>query len=106
SWVPSWAQLSLFPTPDGEAAVWLLAQQPSPHGEYWMPSISGWRNAEPVYLSSVLDPEELIPARYYLTPRACNGVLRRARNNGAEIPERLKAALEAQIVAGGGTVET
>ena len=32
--------------------------------------------------------------KYYLSPRACRGILRRAEKRGKEIPETLKRALE------------
>lgn len=32
--------------------------------------------------------------KYYLSPRACRGILRRAEKRGKEIPEALKRALE------------
>ena len=36
------------------------------------------------------------PRKYYLTPRACLGILRRASVRGKELPPVLKAALERQ----------
>src|SRR5579875_2023766 len=43
-------------------------------------------------LSDVLETGE-VPRRYYLTPRACRGILRRAEKRGKELPEALKSAL-------------
>ena len=43
-------------------------------------------------LSDVLETGEL-PQRYYLTGRACRGILRRAEKRGKELPEALKSAL-------------
>ena len=37
-----------------------------------------------------------VPPRYYLTERACLGILRRAERRGKELPEMLKDALERQ----------
>ena len=37
-----------------------------------------------------------VPQKYYLTPRACLGILRRASVRGKELPPLLKAALERQ----------
>ena len=37
-----------------------------------------------------------MPKKYYLTPTACLGILRRARERGKELPLRLKLALEIQ----------
>lgn len=45
-------------------------------------------------LSQIL--EEEVPKKYYLSPRACQGILRRASNRGKELPEVLRIALERQ----------
>ena len=44
-----------------------------------------------------------VPEKYYLSPKACLGILRRASVRGKELPEVLKKALERQ--AGGLTLE-
>ena len=43
-------------------------------------------------LSSVLETNA--PEKYYLSPRACNGILNRAKKRGKELPPMLKEALE------------
>ena len=45
-------------------------------------------------LSQIL--EERAHPRYYLSPRACQGILTRARRRGKPLPERLERALIAQ----------
>ena len=52
-------------------------------------------------LSEILLAE--VPEKYYLSPKACLGILRRASARGKELPEVLKKALERQ--AGGLTLE-
>ena len=52
-------------------------------------------------LSEILLAE--VPEKYYLSPKACLGILRRASVRGKELPEVLKKALERQ--AGGLTIE-
>ena len=52
-------------------------------------------------LSEILLAE--VPQKYYLSPKACLGILRRASVRGKELPEVLKRALERQ--AGGLTLE-
>lgn len=37
-----------------------------------------------------------MPLKYYLSPKACQGILRRAEKRGKELPESLKQALEKQ----------
>lgn len=44
-------------------------------------------------LSDILETGD-VPQRYYLTPKACQGILRRAEKRGKELPALLKAALE------------
>lgn len=44
-------------------------------------------------LRQVLETGEL-PQRYYLSPKACRGILVRAGRRGKELPAMLKAALE------------
>ena len=45
-------------------------------------------------LSEILLAE--VPEKYYLSPKACLGILRRASARGKELPEVLKKALERQ----------
>ena len=40
-----------------------------------------------------------VPEKYYLSPKACQGILRRASVRGKELPEVLKKALERQACA-------
>ena len=47
-----------------------------------------------VTLSQIL--EAAVPEKYYLSPRACLGILRRASARGKELPEQLRIALERQ----------
>lgn len=91
---------SLFPESNAEVTassglvLELLPDQPeSPHGGYWMPNTSGFRSAAAVYLSSVLVPASSIPERYYLTVKACAGILRRAKRRGKQLPLVLEMAL-------------
>ena len=51
-----------------------------------------------VYLLSSILMED-VPDRYSLSPKACQGILRRAARRGKELPEVLKAALEQQASA-------
>lgn len=68
--------------------------QTSP-GRCWTLSISDWRNGASVCsLSQVLEAGE-VPQRYYLTAKACKGILRRAEKRGKTLPEDLARALRA-----------
>lgn len=46
-------------------------------------------------LSQIL--QENVPEKYYLSSKACQGILRRAERRGKQLPEMLKTALEQQI---------
>jgi len=48
-------------------------------------------------LSDILETGD-VPQRYYLSGRACRGILRRAEKRGKELPEALRHALEAVAV--------
>ena len=56
------------------------------------------RNAEGVCsLSDVLETQQ-VPQRFYLSEKACQGILRRAERRGKELPSMLRQAL---LLAGG-----
>lgn len=58
-------------------------------------NISEWRKGGAAcLLSDCLEPTGSVAPRYYLSPKACAGILRRAEKRGKEIPAPLKAALE------------
>ena len=46
------------------------------------------------FLSQILQAS--VPRKYYLSPKACRGILRRASARGKELPEILQKALERQ----------
>ena len=50
-------------------------------------------------LSDVLMEIGEVPQRFYLTKRACAGILRRAKKRGRELPSSLMKALEATVEA-------
>lgn len=88
----------------------------APEGEILPSSFNGWRSAGMAWggecltvkasdlpsdakeclLSEVLEPHT--DARYYLSPKACAGILRRADARGKVIPEPLRSALWAVTV--------
>ena len=47
------------------------------------------------HLSQIL--QDSAPRRFYLSAKACSGILNRAAKRGKELPEILKQALENQI---------
>ena len=46
-----------------------------------------------------------VPEKYYLSQKACLGILRRASARGKQLPEILRIALERQASASTGTTE-
>ena len=67
-------------------------------GGYLTLSISEWPNDAVVCsLSEVLEMD--VPPKYFLSPKACRGILRRAEKRGRKLPEALCKAL--REVAGG-----
>jgi hypothetical protein len=79
----------------GAVSVWLLDPSEQHAGESLMPNISAWPNdASACSLSSVLETG-LIPEKYYLSGKACDGILRRAERRGKALPAALRDALVA-----------
>lgn len=65
-------------------------------GAQWMPSTGEFPNVESASrLSSILQVNA--PERYYLSQKACEGILRRASRRGKQLPEILRQALLEQI---------
>lgn len=64
-------------------------------GEYTTPSFGeSPKDAAESVLSQIL--EEEAPPKYYLSARACQGILNRAEKRGKQIPDILREALENQ----------
>ena len=64
-------------------------------GEYSMPNTGeSPRDVRESTLSQIL--EVSVPERYYLSPKACMGILKRAASRGKALPEVLRVALEEQ----------
>lgn len=78
----------------GQVQAWSADLRDEPRGAFWMLNGSAWPNdACACSLSSVLETGP-IPAKYYLSARACLGILRRAEKRGKALPTALRAALE------------
>jgi len=105
SYQPSWEPPSLFrsetadaASEDGSPQVWQRALPESPRGGYWTVSSSGLHSAAAVSLSSRLEPAASIPPKYWLSAKACAGILRRAAKRGKALPPMLAAALMARAL--------
>jgi hypothetical protein len=73
----------------------LLDPKEQQHGGPLMPNISEWPNDAAVCLLSQVLETGSTPERYFLSPKACGGILRRAEKRGKKLPERLMLALKA-----------
>jgi hypothetical protein len=56
------------------------------------------KDAEECLLSDTLETGDL-PQRFYLSPKACKGILSRAERRGKKLPPMLKEALERQAMS-------
>jgi hypothetical protein len=66
--------------------------------EFWTLSISEWpKDAAVCSLSDVLETGD-VPQRFFLSAKACQGILRRAEKRGKELPSALRMAL---VIAAG-----
>ena len=68
-----------------------LTLNTSEHADTGEPFLSGGAVCS---LSDILETGDE-PRRFFLTAKACQGILRRAENRGKELPEALNAALKA-----------
>lgn len=79
----------------GRVKVWCRGHGHGRHGLFLTPNGAEWRSgAVACSLSSTLETA-LIPQRFYLSPTACAGILRRAEKRGKALPAVLRQALEA-----------
>ena len=79
----------------GVTRVWLMDPGDASRGDFSTPNISAWPNdASVCSLSDVLVTGK-IPQKYFLSPKACAGILRRAEKRGKQLPEALSSALRA-----------
>ncbi|MBS8228181.1 hypothetical protein DYI42_18295 [Vannielia litorea] len=75
--------------------VWCRGQGHGRLGPLSTPNGSEWRSgAVACSLSSILETAA-IPRKYFLSPTACAGILRRAEKRGKELPPALREALVA-----------
>ena len=80
---------------DGQQQGWLEVEKSKSRGGYSMPNISEFPNdADVSLLSQILEINA--PQKYYLSQKACQGILRRAAKRGKELPTHLRSALEAK----------
>ena len=77
---------------NGQKPEWLEAESVTSHGGCSMPNIGASPSVvRESFLSQILEPSA--DRKYYLSPKACQGILRRARERGKILPEILEKAL-------------
>lgn len=81
----------------GLTRVWLLDPKDGRRGASWMPNTSAWPNGASVCLLSDVLETGPIPQKYFLSAKACRGILRRAEKRGKELPELLARALRVVV---------
>jgi hypothetical protein len=71
------------------------------HGHFSTLNISALHSADNAYSVCLLDEilEPNVAPKYFLSPRACRGILRRAKKRGRTLPPRLEQALVVVITA-------
>jgi hypothetical protein len=80
---------------DGQTPEWCEAEALTSLGGVLTPNTTESPSvAAESFLSAVLETEA--PAKYCLSRKACEGILRRAQKRGKELPPMLKEALLAQ----------
>ena len=83
--------------PDGQKPAWYNAASVTLPGGCWTPNFSECPSvAVASSLSQILEPEHDVPKKYYLSRKACRGILRRARMRKKELPRELRRVLVMQ----------
>ena len=101
SWLERWlGPTYLYRETDGEAPGLVLDETDSSSGACWTRNMSEWNHipaqslsdAAVCSLSSILETGQ-VHARYFLSQKACAGILRRAEKRQKVLPKMLEAAL-------------
>ena len=88
---------------NGQPQEWLEGQQLTQLGECLTLNFGEYPNVErESTLSEIL--EDNVPEKYSLSPKACLGIIRRAKAKGRKLPENLRIALEQKIAEQGGEI--
>ena len=85
---------------NGQPQEWLEGGRLTQLGESLMLNIGEYPNVEnESTLSEIL--EDNVPEKYYVSPKSCLGILRRAKSKGRKLPDNLRIALEQKVAEGG-----
>lgn len=87
----------------GQPQEWLEGERLTQLGECLTLNFGEYPNVErESTLSEIL--EDNVPEKYSLSPKACLGIIRRAKAKGRKLPENLRIALEQKIAEQGGEI--
>lgn len=87
-----------IPPTSGETRALRWARMDCLNGEYLTLNTSDWhKDASVCLLSSILETGTIDP-RYYLSKKACEGILTRAKRRGVVLPSLLQMALEQRVM--------
>ncbi len=95
-WLERWLGYTLtYRTVDGETPEFSQVKTDSWSGQFWMRNTAEFHSgAVASSLSEILETGE-VDRRYFLSPTACRGIIRRAEKRGKELPQALAKALQA-----------
>ena len=103
-WLEKWLGANLIhQKAAGKIPVWLSDRSDSSNGSLWMRNTSEHANSlglshnegDVCSLSEILETGP-VARRYFLSSRACSGILRRAEKRGKQLPPMLHTALLAR----------
>ncbi|NTZ60063.1 hypothetical protein G6L24_07030 [Agrobacterium tumefaciens] len=93
--VDIWGTPPSFTQDDGAVKVWTFDKKTIPRGLTGRINVEEWPNDASVQsLKNVLQPDSEVGRRFFLSPKACSGILRRAEKRGCELPQKFKEAAE------------
>ena len=82
---------------NGQPQDWLNVKTLKLHGESLTLNIGEYPSEEnESFLWQILQRPQDVQEKYDLSPRACQGILRRAKERGKVLPEKLRIVLERQ----------
>ena len=93
--VDVWDTPPSFTQDDGAVKVWTFDKKTIPRGLAGRINVEEWPNDASVQsLKNILQPNSEVHPRFFLSPKACSGILRRAEKRGCELPQKFKEAVE------------
>lgn len=90
-----WDTPPSFTQDDGAVKVWTFDKKSMPRGLAGRINVEEWPNdASVATLTDILQPTSEVHPRFFLSPKACAGILRRAEKRGVKLPQKFKEAAE------------